>query len=348
MQEFTVCLGTVGSGIFFSRDGGQRWLQSKMEVPFPPWSPWIQIRAIAASPHNPKHLLAGSDVGVHLSEDGGATWTFVHSAADKVQVWTTTWHPTDPNLIFVGCAPFSDDRGTIYRSKDRGQSWDQLSVPVQARSKHGATHVTSLIIDPRDEDTIWATVEIDGVFRSTNRGDTWTKLPPLGPLTTNSDIHNIRVNSDNGDIYITTPNGFWTSTDGAKTFSLHEFPEFPGNDEDWYVGANGKSEYTTYTRALALKANDSNTIFAGVGDHTPGKIGGIQWSRDGAKTWTPCAMNQTPNAAVYNFAVNPADPDTLMATTTNGFVYRTRNGGQNWEKLSREFGEVRALAWIPN
>jgi hypothetical protein len=28
-------------------------------------------------------------------------------------------------------------------------------------------------------------------------------------------------------------------------------------------------------------------------------------------------------------------------------VYRSTDAGESWEKLAREFGEIRALAWTP-
>jgi hypothetical protein len=32
----------------------------------------------------------------------------------------------------------------------------------------------------------------------------------------------------------------------------------------------------------------------------------------------------------------------------SGEIYISRDAGQRWEKLAREFGEIRALAWVPS
>jgi len=38
----------------------------------------------------------------------------------------------------------------------------------------------------------------------------------------------------------------------------------------------------------------------------------------------------------------------IFANSIYGELYRSANGGDSWEKLKKEFTEVRALAWTPN
>jgi photosystem II stability/assembly factor-like uncharacterized protein len=45
--------------------------------------------------------------------------------------------------------------------------------------------------------------------------------------------------------------------------------------------------------------------------------------------------------------MHPADPRLLFACTNLGQVFRSRDGGESWTRLEREFGEVRALHWRP-
>ena len=55
-----------------------------------------------------------------------------------------------------------------------------------------------------------------------------------------------------------------------------------------------------------------------------------------------------PNSPIWNFATHPADPELIFANSIYGELYRSANGGDSWEKLKKEFTEVRALAWTPN
>ena len=45
--------------------------------------------------------------------------------------------------------------------------------------------------------------------------------------------------------------------------------------------------------------------------------------------------------------VHAADPELMYASSVSGEIYRSTNGGVAWDKLPREFGEIRALAWTP-
>jgi len=124
-QDFTICVGTVGAGVWFSPDCGEHWRRSRMKLPFEAEPGEIQIRALAVSPHNPHRVLAGSEVGLHLSEDRGASWEMVESPASGKQIWSVAFHPNDLDVIFVGTKPPG-----VFRSTDRGKTWERLSIPI--------------------------------------------------------------------------------------------------------------------------------------------------------------------------------------------------------------------------
>ena len=77
-----VYAGTEPSRLFCSRDGGERWeeLTALQDIPSrPQWSfpprPWTShVRWIAPSPHDPKVMLVGIELGgLMRTEDGGAS-----------------------------------------------------------------------------------------------------------------------------------------------------------------------------------------------------------------------------------------------------------------------------------
>jgi photosystem II stability/assembly factor-like uncharacterized protein len=88
-------------------------------------------------------------------------------------------------------------------------------------------------------------------------------------------------------------------------------------------------------------------VLLGNGDGPPGTAGVIGRSEDAGRTWREARMPGRANSTVWNFATHPADPALLYASSVSGQVYRSTDGGASWEKLPREFGEVRALAWTP-
>jgi hypothetical protein len=55
-----------------------------------------------------------------------------------------------------------------------------------------------------------------------------------------------------------------------------------------------------------------------------------------------------PNATMWGLATHPADASRIVAWTLFGEVYVSEDVGESWRKISREFGEIRAAAWLPN
>jgi photosystem II stability/assembly factor-like uncharacterized protein len=134
----------------------------------------------------------------------------------------------------------------------------------------------------------------------------------------------------------TTPDGIWTSRDDGESWSLHGFPKFAERDT------------ISYCRGVTIKADDPDVMFVGNGDFIPGKRGTIQRTTDGGRTWNACTLPVEPNSVVYWIATNPADSNVVVANSLHGYVYTSIDGGESWNKNRREFGEIRALAWVPN
>ena len=135
--------------------------------------------------------------------------------------------------------------------------------------------------------------------------------------------------------FATTPDGLWSSADEGENWSLHGFPRFAERDT------------ISYCRGVALKPGDPDVIFVANGDFIPGKRGAIERTGDGGASWEKCALEVEPNSTMYWFGVNPANPEIVVANSLHGYVYES-DSGVSWEKLRREFGEIRALAWLPN
>src|SRR5258708_24905533 len=91
-NDFTICVGTVGAGVWFSPDGGDHWRRSRMKLPFYAEPGEIQIRTLAVSPHNPHCLLAGSEAGPYPSENNCATCDWIDPPIESQQILSPTLH----------------------------------------------------------------------------------------------------------------------------------------------------------------------------------------------------------------------------------------------------------------
>ena len=61
-HDFTICVGTIGSGIWRSPDGGETWTRVR-----PSRYPENDVRALAVHPRAPHRVYAGTDSGVYRS-----------------------------------------------------------------------------------------------------------------------------------------------------------------------------------------------------------------------------------------------------------------------------------------
>ena len=55
-DDFTIGIGTVGAGMWFSYNGGEAWRHIYKFV-----NPEGNVRAVRVDPSDPKHILAASD-----------------------------------------------------------------------------------------------------------------------------------------------------------------------------------------------------------------------------------------------------------------------------------------------
>src|SRR5512132_2435435 len=152
-KDYTICIGTVGQGLWHSPDGGETW--QRMRQPFPLES---RVRALALHPTEAHTLFAGADSGVYHSGDNGASWERVSGPEYHLNMWSLAIDPSDPETIFASTSP-----SAVYRSEDGGQHWEQLPLDLAKECAIGTPRVTATVVDPDNPQIVWAGVEIDGV-----------------------------------------------------------------------------------------------------------------------------------------------------------------------------------------
>ena len=321
-KEYTICVGTVGSGIWRSPDGGDSWDRVK-----PSRYPENDTRALAVHPQEPNIVYAGTNSGVYRSEDRGASWERLESPMNSMDTWALAIDPVEPDIMYAGTKPSS-----VYRTRDGGRRWEKL--PVELAEECPAViipRVTALTVDPEDHDTVWAGIEVDGVRRSLDGGDTWATIS--GGLD-DPDIHGIAVKlGQPKTVLTTTPGEIFASINGG---------------EDWRRLEVMKQFPHSYTRAIAITQGDPEVIFVGHGNTASPTIGSVQRSKDGGGTWETLPLPMEPNSYINCIATHPSDPDRVLASSIYGQLFCSNDGGDSWRKVRQEFSEVRSLAWMPS
>lgn len=328
--DFTIGIGTVGAGLWFSYDGGDRWRHIYKRI-----NPEGTVRALEVDPNDPHHILAGADhAGLFESRDNGYHWELVTDVMSNQQVWSVELDPEDPDRIYVGSRPGG------FRSVDGGRSFRPMAMGVGPECPIGVPRTTNLVVDPRDHRRVWAGIEVDGVYRSDDGGEHWSHLDDIGPTPFHGDIHGLVVRPTDGgaELHATTPFGIATSADDGQSWSWHEFGGFE----------RGSGQPYAYCRGVFVKPDDPNTVMVGVGDYIPGRTGAIERSTDGGATWERVELPVEPNSTMYWMAMHGDVPDVVVAASVFGQVFLSEDGGVSWRKLRDEWGEIRALSLSPN
>jgi photosystem II stability/assembly factor-like uncharacterized protein len=324
MMPHRLYVGTIGEGLFRSLDGGVsfRRVCEGMFVE-------CHVRALAVHPRQPATLYLGSELGLFVSTDGAESWAKLPAPLDGLQVWSLWILPEQTSVLIVGTCP-----SHLCRSEDGGRTWSEATARLERECPRLLwTRVTCLVGAPREPNLLWAGVEIDGVHHSRDGGRTWQ---PIGSGLSSRDIHALVVVPPQGGrprrLLAATNNDLNVSEDDGTTWQPLEI---------------GHAMPCSYCRTLAQPCVRPEEILLGNGDGPPGLSGVIGRSLDAGRTWQIADMPGRANSTIWNFAVHPADPRMIYASSVSGQLYRSPDGGASWERLPREFGEIRALAWAP-
>ena len=321
-----IMVGTVGQGIMRSADGGESWQRVGINQGL---HSDALVRTLVNNPAVPESMFCGTDKGLYRSQDGGQNWEWVRSPLSDFCVWAIAIDPVEPSVMYAGTG--TPTPAAVFRSKDGGVTWERR--PMEAAETCpavGSPRVTGIAIDPDNRQNIWLGLEVDGVRRSIDGGDTWSSLNGAIP---NLDIHNVAVAAGPPNtVVIVVNNDVYTSTDDGSTWDQLGIRDiFP----------------MTYPRGIMVHPGRTNTIFVTIGDSTPGRNGAVMRSEDTGKTWQSMPLPVQPNTAMWVVNIQPDDPQLVLAGSRYGYLYRSNDGGNKWEKLWREFSEISSVLWIP-
>ena len=158
-MKYTVYAATMRS-VWFSRDEGENW--KRLLTPTGGMYNEARCWSITTHPKRPGELLVGTDQGLYRWTKDSNRFNYIPSPMDSLQILHIEQAPDDPNFIVCGTRP-----AEIFISEDNGLSWTRSNLDASTECWFINTpRVTSIHFDPLDYNTIWLTIEIDGIFRS--------------------------------------------------------------------------------------------------------------------------------------------------------------------------------------
>jgi photosystem II stability/assembly factor-like uncharacterized protein len=95
--------------------------------------------------------------------------------------------PSDPNRLYLACGTYTNadaPTGAILRSSDRGKTLQRTNVPIKfGGNEDGRGNGERLAVDPQDGRILYLGTRHDGLWRSRDRGVTWTRIASFPDIT---------------------------------------------------------------------------------------------------------------------------------------------------------------------
>lgn len=95
--------------------------------------------------------------------------------------------PSDPNRVYLACGTYTNSAtptGAILRSNDRGKTFQRTNVSIKfGGNEDGRGNGERLAVDPQDGHILYLGTRHDGLWRSRDRGVTWTRVASFPDVT---------------------------------------------------------------------------------------------------------------------------------------------------------------------
>jgi hypothetical protein len=194
-----------GTGVFKSTDNGNNWTQV--------WSYIGGLNCLYIDPNN--NIYVGLNFfdgqgGVYKSSNGGSTWNKIFNFPANVYAIVKSSNGT------LLCAAYENGLAHIFRTTNEGTSWTKYSFTINFTA-------TDFAINPQG--AIYLSTAGYGIYYSTDNGNSWNNIAPVGP-----DFSCLFI--DGNTVYAgTRGNWVYRATDGTSNWHLVN----TGMNQDNYV-----------------------------------------------------------------------------------------------------------------
>jgi hypothetical protein len=298
----------TGDGIVRLDEVGKGWTVERS-------LPDSGAQCLAVDPADPEVVYAGLRAGgVRRSLDAGESW--IDCELPEPGVFSLAVSAAD-GALYAGTEP-----SRLFRSDDRGESWSELEALLELHSRPTwafpprpwTSHVRWIAPSPHEADLLLVGIELGGLMRSNDRGQSWQDHRPGAQR----DVHSLAWHPRTpGRAYEAGGGGAALTTDAGDT---------------WQSADDGRDRH--YTWSVAVDAgcwyvSASTGPFAAHGRRDPEAR--IYRRRDG-EPWQPLTGGLPEPLSAMPYALLAAD-GRLFAGLADGQLWEGREQGDSWSPL---------------
>lgn len=345
----TITANGANNGIWRSSDGGETWGHLTSGLPT---SSRIGRTSLAIALSEPDTVyavscVAGSDalLGVFKSIDGGDTWSNIAGQrfrSERQMFYNNTLavHPENPDIVIWGGVD-------LHRTSNGGSTWSNVTRWNAERGASNYAHADqhALMMPAAAPGRVYA-MNDGGMDISENSGRHWENRS--NGLATNM-FYDLEVAGgfpdfygggaqDNGTIVtlegdggnfveLTGGDGGWMVIDpnnanhlfaSSQGMNIYRFTSSMG----WKNVSPPEDRYQMWMVFIAMDPVNPKTLFTGSRRVWRTKNDGIKWIAVSANL---------DNSDITCLEIAPADHDRIYVGTENGAIFRSVNGGGDWE-----------------
>jgi len=312
-------------GVFRRGPGGSRWERLTKGLP-----EVAHVQAITIHPANADVVYLAARSGAYRSADRGERWERLPVGDDGAEVWSIVVHPGDPRVLYAGTSPVG-----VWRSDDGGDTWRRLPRAVQperVQMKSFRCRVMRFAVERERPDEVWAALEVGGVMRSRDGGETWQDCSSsLVGLAERAHLKS-RIDSDT-DVEGMLDGHAIAATGGMAVLAVRMglFRSADGG-ASWQDMEIGRFSPLTYARDIRVAPDDPRVMYACLSPAARSTAGSLYRTRDAGATWTRFDHGINADSTMMAVALHPRNPDVVHAVSRSGQVFGTEDGGRTWRE----------------